>query len=563
MNQLLIEFLDAPVTLRNADIVEESLSLTESLCSDTDLRFGACESSVFGVRVLGAMLPIAGRKCKVSMTTGDETHVLGYFKVNSDKPTADRRYRDIVAYDALSDIITADVAAWYQGLSFPMTLKAFRNSFFNHFGIEQEEAELVNDGMTVKKTIEPEKLSGKTVITAICEINGVFGHIGRNGRFQYVELESIEHGLYPSNDLYPSDDLFPVEANTEKLTKSRYISCKYEEYIVPGITKLQIRQEENDIGSPVGSGDNGYVVQGNFLVYGKSAGELQTIAQNMLGKIGRISQYRPFTADTPGNLTREVGQPISLYTTYGVVTSYILSRTLTGIQALRDSLEASGSAERKEQVNGTQEQIVQLQAKTNKLTRNVDETRSELADTAAGLHSEIVQTAGAIRLEVAEAEAGLYSQILQNAQQIQLRVTAGEVVSLIDITVDGMTFTADQIKLEGYTTINGNFSIDTNGNLVITSGNTTMTVEGSYVKLSDGTNMLRFNTQAIRFNGSVDAWLARTTDGNLVIGDASVPVNIAGYPLTLNGAEAITSANIGNYLASLETRIAALEVKGV
>jgi len=214
-------------------------------------------------------------------------------------------------------------------------------------------------------------------------------------------------------------------------------------------------------------------------------------------------------------------------------------------------------------VNGTQEQIVQLQAKTNKLTRNVDETRSELADTAAGLHSEIVQTAGAIRLEVAEAEAGLYSQILQNAQQIQLRVTAGEVVSLIDITVDGMTFTADQIKLEGYTTINGNFSIDTNGNLVITSGNTTMTVEGSYVKLSDGTNMLRFNTQAIRFNGSVDAWLARTTDGNLVIGDASVPVNIAGYPLTLNGAEAITSANIGNYLASLETRIAALEVKGV
>ena len=47
------------------------------------------------------------------------------------------------------------------------------------------------------------ELSGKDVITAICEINGCFGHIDRNGKFQWLYLEQDIQGLYPANDLYP------------------------------------------------------------------------------------------------------------------------------------------------------------------------------------------------------------------------------------------------------------------------------------------------------------------------------------------------------------------------
>lgn len=546
MNQLLIEFIDSPVILKNADIVEESMTLTESICSDTDLRFGACESSVFGVRVLGAMLPITGRKFKASMRVGDELHPLGHFKVHSDKPTADRKYRDVVAYDAMTDIINAEVSAWYQGLPFPMSLKAFRDSFFNCLGIEQEETELVNDSMTVNKTIEPEKLSGKTVITAICEINGVFGRIGRNGKFVYKELEEIGLGLYPSNDLYPSDDLFPILQNVDSVTKSRYISCKYEDYSVPQITKLQIRQEENDIGCIVGSGNDAYVVQNNFLVYGKGAGELQTIAQNLFNKIRIVSTYRPFSAEARGSLTREVGQPVTVYTTQGMVTSYILCRTLTGIQSLRDSLEASGSAERAEVVNGVQEEIIQLQSKTNKLTRTVDETRSEIKDTAKGLES----------------------QILQNAQQIQLRVTAGEAVALINLTVEKMTFKADQIELEGYTTINNSFSVDTNGNVIINANHFKLDANGnvSMTGTVNATSGGKIGGLTITDNGSL-----QSPTGEVSIGMNGITSEVIeckelwasdGVAIEMEQPLIISGLNLYSEILSLKSRVSSLEAKG-
>lgn len=55
--------------------------------------------------------------------------MMGVYKVDSDVPTADRRYRDIVAYDAMYDILNAEVSGWYNSLTFPMTLRQFRTAF--------------------------------------------------------------------------------------------------------------------------------------------------------------------------------------------------------------------------------------------------------------------------------------------------------------------------------------------------------------------------------------------------------------------------------------------------
>lgn len=62
------------------------------------------------------------------------TFQIGRYKVYSDTPEADRTKRDIVAYDALYDMINADVAEWYNTLlsdkDSATTMKAFRNSFW-------------------------------------------------------------------------------------------------------------------------------------------------------------------------------------------------------------------------------------------------------------------------------------------------------------------------------------------------------------------------------------------------------------------------------------------------
>lgn len=433
-----IECSDGSV-LNEEDWKGESAELTERLCSESELSFGRCEASTFKLRVRERVVPLAGKKILVSATlegAEEAPFMMGVYKVDSDVPTADRRYRDIVAYDAMYDILNAEVSGWYNSLTFPMTLQQFRNSFCAYVGVEQEEITLVNDDMAIEKTMDPGELPGKTVIESICEINGCFGHISRNGKLRYVVLEQMIEGLYPAENLYPADDIYPADPmGTSEVSKSMYLSCQYEDFICQHIDKLQIRQEENDIGAISGTGNNCYIIEDNFLVYGKSAAELQTIADNVLSVIG-VVWYRPAQVEARGNPCLEVGDGILLHTTREDVYTYILQRTLKGIQALRDSYTAEGEEYRTGQVNGLQKQIIQLKGKTNVLTRTVDETRLEMKDINQNLSTQIKAVAGEVDLKVSKdnliAEINLTpDKALIKAERIDLVgvVNADELVS--------------------------------------------------------------------------------------------------------------------------------------
>lgn len=414
--------------ITNEDLYSEEFELGESLCSESELRFGCCEAGVLKFKVANIFQPLKDKYLTVTETINGNTDApfeFGRYKVYSDKPTADRRYREITAYDAMYDIINAEVSDWYNVLlpdkTSAVTMKQFRTSFISHFGLEQEEIDLVNDSMVVEKTIEPSELSGKDVITAICEINGCFGHIGRNGKFKYVFLPKYIQGLWPANDLYPADNLYPRNPNTERIGSFLYINCEYEDYVTQNITKIQIRQKENDIGAIVGTGNNCYIVEDNFLVYGKSAEDLEDIAGNMFSIISDVS-YRPFSAECKGNPCLEVGDAVRLATRYEIIESYVLKRTLKGIQALRDNYEATGEEYRSTQVNSVHKSIIQLKGKTNVLTRTIEETNSKIADVESGLSSEIKQTATDIRAEVKNTADGLSSSIEQTAESITSEV---------------------------------------------------------------------------------------------------------------------------------------------
>lgn len=427
--QLTIETDDKTTKITNVELHQEQFELTESICSESELTIGSCEAAVLKFTVSNIFLPMKDKMITVKTVIDNNTanpFQIGRYKVYSDTPTADRTKRDIVAYDALYDVINADVAEWYNTLlpdkDSVTTMKAFRDSFFGYFGIEQADAQLVNDDMKVEKTVEPEELSGATVLNCICEINGCFGHIGRDGRFHYIYLEQEIQGLYPRNNLYPADDLYPREPKSTRISKSLYISAQYEDFLVKTIDKLQIRKEEDDIGVIVGSGTNAYVIQDNFLVYGKGSEELTGIANNIYGKIRGII-YRPFSADCKGNPCIEVGDAVRLPTRYEIIESYVLKRTLKGIQALRDDYEATGEEYRSTQVNSVHKSIIQLKGKTNVLTRTIEETNSKITDVESGLSSEIKQTATDIRAEVKNTADGLSSSIEQTASSIRSEVS--------------------------------------------------------------------------------------------------------------------------------------------
>ena len=426
--QLTIETDDKTTKITNVELHQEQFELTESICSESELTIGSCEAAVLKFTVSNIFLPMKDKMITVKTVIDNNTanpFQIGRYKVYSDTPTADRTKRDIVAYDRLYDVINADVAEWYNALlpekDSTTTMKAFRDSFFGYFGIEQADAQLVNDDMKVEKTVEPEELSGATVLNCICEINGCFGHIGRDSKFHYIYLEQEIQGLYPRNNLYPADDLYPREPKSTRISKSLYISAQYEDFLVKTIDKLQIRKEEDDIGVIVGSGTNAYVIQDNFLVYGKGSEELTGIANNIYGKIRGII-YRPFSADCKGNPCIEVGDAVRLPTRYEIIESYVLKRTLKGIQALRDNYEATGEEYRSTQVNSVHKSIIQLKGKTNVLTRTIEETNSKITDVESGLSSEIKQTATDIRAEVKNTADGLSSSIEQTAESITSEV---------------------------------------------------------------------------------------------------------------------------------------------
>ncbi len=473
-------------TITNEDLFNQEMTLDESLCSSNELSFGACEASVIKFKVANIVAPMKGQWLNVNMIldgNADLPFHVGKYKVESDVLTADRRWREITAYDAMYDIINSDVSEWYESVlpdkNSSMSLREFRRRFVEHFGLKEKPADLINDDMVVKKTLstvssgtdetgetiqEGATLSGKDVINCICEINARFGHIGRDGMFHYIKLPQEIQGLYPANNLYPSDDLYPKDPKSHRVTRNHYISCKYEDFLTKSITQLQIRQEENDIGLIVGVNGNPYIIQGNFLLYGKTQNELLSISQRILEKIKGII-YRPFSAECKGNLCLEVGDPVRLSTEYDIVESYILKRTMKGIQSLKDSYSSTGVERYSEKVNSVHQDIRQIKGKANILSRTIDETNSRITDVEQGLQSQITQNASSITAEViraTEEEGNLSSRISMTESSITaevIRATGAEqeIGSRIEMTESSILSTvanSSQIWYEGGLTVN-------------------------------------------------------------------------------------------------------------
>lgn len=317
-------------------VIENDRIETESLSESEDLEFGSCESTMFEIIVADVTQDVTGKEFTLTVEVGGYEMAMGIYTVESFVRQADRRKRKITAYDH-KRWFDIDVANWYNDLVFPLSLKTFRNSLCSYIGITQEPQELIFDDLQITKTIEPKQISGHDVLKTIFQLNGVFGHVDKTGLLTYVHLQQT--GLYPSEDLFPSEELYPSEFGADGQsfeTVSTYKKLTYEDYVVDGISGLTIRQEEGDIGANVGDGDNPYIIEGNFLVYGKTAVELLTIATNLLDHIsGRI--YRPISIDCNGMPWVEVGDGIRIITRDDIVETFVMKRTTKGCQSMRDN----------------------------------------------------------------------------------------------------------------------------------------------------------------------------------------------------------------------------------
>ncbi len=375
-----LHFPEIGVDVGMKQIHFESMSLSESLIERKSIEFVGCIASKFKIKVNGLKEDVKGKKIVVEMTTEnaqDEPISLFTGIVDSAVKQSNKQIKEITAYDELYTKGNTEVASWYKSLIFPITLKNLRDSLFNYIGLTQVETDLPNDNVSINRQYDPNTLQALSVIKAVCQINGAFGILNREGKFEYRILSKpISEGTYlplflpfhlgtgPQNS---------AEIETEKF--GFYKKVNYEEFEVKPVDKLTIRQTENDAGVTYGTGKNNYIIQGNMFTYGLSKDVLLTVAKNIYGNVQGFSYY-PFTSDNNGLPFLECGLDVVSYAmidyeaTYeaqekdpsaGIVYKqqafYILNREMSGIQNLRDSYGAEGEEYQTEFITDLQTQI--------------------------------------------------------------------------------------------------------------------------------------------------------------------------------------------------------------
>ncbi len=496
------------------------LAMEESLSSSENLDFGSCEATQIKLQIRDFPGNIKGSEMVLNqimdgiypaddLYPGDDLIPSGYvmpfgkYVVKSAERQAGTEFWNITALDLMAKFDT-DVTAWYNALPFPLPLREFRASLCKHIGVTEMVPDyLPNDDMLVDKTVEAATLIGRDVLKACEQANGVFGHFDRLGVLQHVALQPNDR-LVPDLDLFPGYDLFPElpggmsdQTYDEELEPYLLIGCEFEEYIVKSIDKVQIRQEEGDIGALYGDGTNTYTVEGNFLMFGKTAAELAVIAQNIYGMVsGRI--YIPYNSESKGLPYIEVGDAVKF--SFGgdeSIVSYVLKRTLKGVYALKDSYSATGEEIRSVQ-HDINAEIIQLQGKAAFIVKNVDEVSARVIDLAANTEAQFKVTAEAIESTVkriGEAE----SLIRQTADQIELKVSKGDVSAQLSIESGGITIKGNRFSWEST-----NSSLTADGTLNckngIFSGQVTATsgVIGGF-EISGNSLVSKSNDTAIRF----------------------------------------------------------------
>ena len=300
------------------NIVANTTKLIQSISDAEQLKYGSVEPSMFEIQIAqdtaqverveasaiagmgrGKIWDCAqGKKLTVYIKKGIIEHSAEFF-IKSIKGEGTTKFKTITAYDALS-LFDKNVAEWYNGLNFnSLTLKAFRESLCTYCGVGFESVTLPNDSMTISRTMSATSITGREILAQCCELCGCWPKIDLWGtnKLKWVTLGATSCETF---DYSQYDYTFRPDSTRE-------------EYDCKGINAVIIRATDDDVGGhyPATVQDNPYIIQGNFLCFGKSTAELTTIAQNIYNQIAN-KPYRPHKTVITGRPYLEPGDKVTV-----------------------------------------------------------------------------------------------------------------------------------------------------------------------------------------------------------------------------------------------------------
>lgn len=368
-----------------------SIKFTEAISDTDNLFFVGCISSGIELTLNNFTTDIHLNTIEVYAQKGNTTEL----KIFTGKVyTADLDGRNntmkVVAYDALYRVFNADVTSWYDNLVLPMTMKAFRDSFFSHFGITQKTTTLLFDDFVVDRTIGGEEgnqgILGRDIIRPLCEANVCFGHIDYDGEFTYLNITNNNRTV--------------ALAEVSAMTKADYVTDE--------IDKVIVRMDEEDIGAISGYGTNAYIIEGNMFFYGLNVEDLQSIADNIYDELSGFT-FQPLESEQMFNPIYELGDKITVPDGFGNTYQTIILNRSTDLQ--REQIQAKGLSDYSQSASYSNNSIIALMGKANRLYRDIEVTRSTIVDVAAGLSSQIEQTAEGLEIQIQDLQEQIDGEV--------------------------------------------------------------------------------------------------------------------------------------------------------
>lgn len=355
LKNITLTFSDGTV-LTNNEVVGETLKIDEGICEEAQITFGKVYATSCSVQVIGTHRLI-DLDMTVEIECGGFTRCLGTYKIASDTRTSDYSGRVLTGYNKLKEVIGLDYSLWHNGidtqLSGTITLKQYRDSFFDIIGITQQNVNLPNDDLEVDLPSLNSTLTGQQVLSLILEMNGVWGYLDFDGIFRYVfpDTPYSTLSIYPSDTLFPSIDQYLGEYDTTQgeseadytFTEDDYTlgTLAYEEYTTEQFTKISCPYGTNQT-YEYGVEGNTYTMSRNVFTQVMTEDQVSQMCASVLDSINKML-FVPGTFKTSVCPWIELGDMVAVETGSTEVVFPVLQRTISGIQAMADSLQGKSN----------------------------------------------------------------------------------------------------------------------------------------------------------------------------------------------------------------------------
>lgn len=352
------------VTYSNSDFISGSLKIKETLCSKETLDYTSVEASSVKLTLAkesGNVFGLVGKRVIIKQSELS----LGVYTIHEAKLSTDYT-TDIECYDDIKKFIDKDVSDWWnKQLQFPITIKNLLISLCAHVGVQTAlPEEWINSDMQVNKTAYMQNIKGSEILGYIQEASGSFFRMNRDGKLKIV-TPTKEPKQIPYTSLIEDPTISDLETKP--------------------IEKLAIKSTENDIGVYSGlENGNTYLILANPLFLGFSSDDLKAMVDKLF-PLYKGWSYKPCKAQFKSLPYLEVGDWLKVKTYKGIEATFpILSRELSDMNLLLDTVETKGSKEQKKTVSATKK-ISILERNSHEFENTLEKFRSEIETISTGL----------------------------------------------------------------------------------------------------------------------------------------------------------------------------------